>query len=81
MRSGTGTKSGEPSLVTFSTKLDDGLLVLAVVPRGQRVWARVVVRLARETTSTDNAARDGFHGWFGSIMEVAHQESRHSCRD
>ena len=37
MRSGTGTKSGEPGFVTFVTKVNDGLLGLAVVPRGQRV--------------------------------------------
>ena len=37
MRSGTGTKSGEPAVRDLLDEGDDGLLGLAVVPRGKRI--------------------------------------------
>ena len=70
MRSGTGTKSGEPGVVTFVDECDDGLLGRAVVPRGQRVIGASAgggeCHRSEERGSDEIKGALGFHG-FGSL--------------
>ena len=58
IRSGGGTKSGEPGLVTRSTKFDDGGLGPALVPGRKRAGSRragLRERAARSDTGGDQS--------------------------